>query len=387
MAGVQNAIMFLVFAVAILLVAMIYFVYKCLKRQAEDQDWEETATEMTAVNNSTSVPLLANDYQQEASLAPSTSQDNPAYTYSGIGASNVTTRTTFEDKIVCVTGQSKANVESVSDALRRCAPGCIVRDLSMLDSDLMNPTTKFSTVDIKSLAMVIVVFDCSGVRLPLIGDGGKLDPLVNMLISLGVPEEGLTFVGTNETKAVDLGSQMYPQNVLRRLGSEQYNALKQWCLNGRFFVWHKESSTQQQNGLAQCLEMSQLLEFGTRPNGGGTFGCCTVCGAMLLDKEDKLCAKHSNGHCPTCGTQFDVDATVCHDCGFSDMDSFGMQELLKEAGPDSQQQSTGSRKNKNEVVFELLDDPSDRVDNDSDLLQTGMRILGEDDDENGMESL
>ena len=100
----------------------------------------------------------------------------------------------------------------------------------------------------------------------------------------------------------------YPQVILRRLGSEQYNALKQWCLNGRFFVWNKAASPEQENGLGQCLETSQLLEFGARPSGGGTFGCCSVCGAMLLDKEDTLCPQHSRGHCPDCGTQFAVDS-------------------------------------------------------------------------------
>jgi hypothetical protein len=228
--------------------------------------------------------------------------------------------------------------------------------------------------------MVIVIFDCSGVRLPLVGEGGKLDPLVNMLSSLGVPEGGLVFVGTNENKASNLEGEMYPQTVLRRLGSEQYNALKQWCLNGRFFVWHKESSMEQQNGLAQCLETSQLLEFGARPNGGGTFGCCGVCGAMLLDKEDSLCAKHSNGHCPTCGSQFAVDATSCQDCGFSDMDVFDVKTLLRDAGPDSQHRGAdaGKKVKKNELVFEDLFDNSDRDSDDSDMPQTGMRDLDED---------
>ena len=35
------------------------------------------------------------------------------------------------------------------------------------------------------LSMVVVAFSCKGVRLPLVGDGGKLEPLINMLISRG----------------------------------------------------------------------------------------------------------------------------------------------------------------------------------------------------------
>jgi hypothetical protein len=32
---------------------------------------------------------------------------------------------------------------------------------------------------------MVLAFDCRGVRLPLVGDGGKLEPMLNMLVSQG----------------------------------------------------------------------------------------------------------------------------------------------------------------------------------------------------------
>ena len=40
--------------------------------------------------------------------------------------------------------------------------------------------------DQRSLLLMIVAFDCRGVRLPLVGDGGRLEPILNMLLSQGL---------------------------------------------------------------------------------------------------------------------------------------------------------------------------------------------------------
>ena len=134
-------------------------------------------------------------------------------------------------------------------------------------------------------------------------------------------------------------------------------------------------------GLGQCLETSQLLEFGARPSGGGTFGCCSVCGATLLDKEDTLCPQHSRGHCPDCGTQFAVDSKdkvkACQECGFKDFKLFDAQRLLKKAGKDTMKKKKKKKKGAQQTPeFEVPAGAADAADRDSEKgLQTGMYTI------------
>ena len=173
---------FVAFAAALFIVSLIYVCYTCARNKMKD---DEQGMELSAIKGQ-SQSLLDHDHQQPMALrAENEVPEPPSVEEPSSSGVNLTTRTTFEDKIVCITGQSKSDVDGVKAALQNCAPGAILRDITMTDAELNTPQTKFETVEMKSLSMVVVAFSCKGVRLPLVGDGGKLEPLINMLISRG----------------------------------------------------------------------------------------------------------------------------------------------------------------------------------------------------------
>jgi hypothetical protein len=159
---------------------------------------------------------------------------------------------------IAITGQMKANIGSIQQALSRVAPGANVCDLSMDDSEIMsNPearlTDLFATVGAPNVSMVVIAFDCKGIRLPLVGEGGRLQQLLEMLLARGVPAERIVFVGTNEKLAVDIGFDVYPEKMIYRLGPDQHDVLRNYLTNGQFFAWLDGASKTQEEVLVQLL--------------------------------------------------------------------------------------------------------------------------------------
>jgi hypothetical protein len=77
------------------------------------------------------------------------------------------------------------------------------------------------------------------VGLPLFGVNGRLEPLLNMLVSCGVAAEKIIFVGTNEKWAAESGEKLYPNKFMFRLGVAQEKSLS-GEKKGSDFVYTRE---------------------------------------------------------------------------------------------------------------------------------------------------
>ena len=116
---------------------------------------------------------------------------------------------------------------------------------------------KNSDNDVPSTA-VLVVFDSSGERLPLLGQFGKLEKLHAALLLAGVPAQHIAFAGTRE--ALGEAEVFAPSGgglaagFAQRLGDAQLAELgRHGHVPGRFMVWQREATPAQTVVLSEWL--------------------------------------------------------------------------------------------------------------------------------------
>jgi len=105
---------------------------------------------------------------------------------------------------------------------------------------------------------ILVVFDSSGERLPLLGQFGKLEKLHAALLLAGVPAHHIAFAGTRE--ALGEAEVFAPSggglavSFAQRLGDAQLAELgRHGHVPGRFMVWQREATPAQTVVLSEWL--------------------------------------------------------------------------------------------------------------------------------------
>ena len=82
---------------------------------------------------------------------------------------------------VIVVGQSVGDIGSVRQAF---PTNCDVEDLTLSDADLMHPDRVLDGTEwrykIRDADLIVMVFDCAGERIPVLGSYGKIQPLWDM---------------------------------------------------------------------------------------------------------------------------------------------------------------------------------------------------------------
>jgi hypothetical protein len=220
---------------------------------------------------------------------------------------------------VLITGDSKAHIKSISQALQGCErPGQVQMQVAeqVLDAKKLLQLDKFLTLKLSQFNAIFIAVDASGIRLPITGAGGRATPLLEKFQIFGIHPLSIYFVATGDkTTEVMKADEYVSEDCLRRVGPMQLGALEDYISHARFLSWKTHPLPHQQALLRE--HMLQLAIKKPKQNVDTTNFRCAWCSKdipmqdlrdMLAEGHDlstgrHLCQDHSKGHCVNCGLQ------------------------------------------------------------------------------------